>query len=167
MPGSHIRNPGFSIQEEVGSGGVQTFQLWKKQSQRNVGTLFFFTAFLPYVWNSVFFQSGNVRTPPDPTSSCMLEPGFRILLPGILWHYNLHQMKLFKDFAPKKSNLIHTAHCTLQDLISPIFEKIGEKGNRGRMVTPAIVQWWHWLVLGRILSRLVIEVMINAMTLWP
>ena len=37
----------------------------------------------------------------------MLEPGFRIWLPGILWHYNLHQTKLFKDFAPKKSNLTY------------------------------------------------------------
>ena len=34
----------------------------------------------------------------------MLEPGFRRWLPGMLWHYKLHQMKLFKDFAPKKSS---------------------------------------------------------------
>ena len=36
----------------------------------------------------------------------MLEPGFRIWLPGMLWHYNLRQTKLFKDFVPKKSNLV-------------------------------------------------------------
>ena len=40
----------------------------------------------------------------------MLEPGFRIWLPGMLWHYNLHRMKLFKEFAPKKSNLIYILH---------------------------------------------------------
>ena len=53
-----------------------------------------------------FFQSKNFRTFLSVTSSYMLEPGFRMWLPGILWHYNLHQTKLVKDFAPKESNLV-------------------------------------------------------------
>ena len=52
-------------------------------------------------------QSWNFQTPLSVTSSYMLEPGFRIWLPVIPWHYNLHQTKLFKDFAPKKSNLTY------------------------------------------------------------
>ena len=42
----------------------------------------------------------------------MLEPGFRLWLPCIIWHYNLHQTKLLKDFAPKKSNLVFVYHYT-------------------------------------------------------
>ena len=38
----------------------------------------------------------------------MLEPGFRIWLPVIPWHYNLHQTKLFEDLAPKISKLLGT-----------------------------------------------------------
>ena len=77
----------------------------KKQSPGEVGTLFFFTAFPSHVWDSVFFRAENFWTPLSVTSSYMLEPGFWIWLPGILWHYNLHHTKFFKDFAPKKSNL--------------------------------------------------------------
>ena len=81
------------------------FQSWKKTESMKCGDSVFFTAFPPHVWDSVFFQSWNVQTPLSPTSSCILEPGFWLWLPGVLWHYNLHQMKL-KDFAPKKNNLL-------------------------------------------------------------
>ena len=33
------------------------FKAGKKQSPRNSWTLFFFEPFLPYVWDSVFFQT--------------------------------------------------------------------------------------------------------------
>ena len=40
------------------------------------------------------------------TSSYVLEPGLQLWLPEMLWQYALHQMKLFKDVGPKKSNLL-------------------------------------------------------------
>ena len=91
------------------------------------GLCFFSTAFPPpHVWDSVFFYSLNVHTPLSPTSSCILEPGFRLWLPVMLWHYNLHQTKLFKDFAPKKSNLIinHHINCKSMTNLSIINQSI-------------------------------------------
>ena len=32
----------------------------------------------------------------------LLEPGCRLWLPDILWHYSLHQIKLLKDFGPQE-----------------------------------------------------------------
>ena len=86
MPGSHIQNPGSSIQEEVTDRGGQQisalkktesqtwvgnavkktesplfldsvfFQLLKKQSPQKVGTLIFFTAFPPLCLGLCFFS---------------------------------------------------------------------------------------------------------------
>ena len=81
------------------------FESWKKQSLRNVGTLFFHNVCHPYL-GLCFFQSWHFLTPLSHSSSYVLDPGFRLRLPGMLWHYYLHQMKLFKDFDPKKSNLV-------------------------------------------------------------
>ena len=55
--------------------------------------------------DSVYFQQNprNVGTPLCATSSYVLEPGFWLWLPDMLWHYILHQMNIFKDFDPKTS----------------------------------------------------------------
>ena len=138
MPGSNIQNPGSSKQEEVTSRGVRKFSALKKTESQTWGGnavkknrvptflwlcfflaleknrvdemwgLVFFHSISPHVWDSVFFHSWNGRTPLSPTSSCILELVFRLWLPSMLWHYNLHQTKLFKDFAQKKSNLVLT-----------------------------------------------------------
>ena len=99
--------------EEVGPRVVRTFQLWKKTESQTWGRnalkknrvltfcglcffleleknkvhkkwgLCFFTAFPPNVWDSVFFQSWNVRTTVGKMSSCLMEPGFWILTKGV------------------------------------------------------------------------------------
>ena len=81
-------------------------------SSENVQEMFS-TTFLPHI---------------SPTSSYVLEPGFWLWLPGMLWHYYLHQMKLFKDFDPKKSNLrsmlqllsFKRRHCFAHDLMKTL-----------------------------------------------
>ena len=84
----------------------------KKQSPHFSWTMFFSSSGVHKKWGLCFFHS---NIPPclglwfffiaeifgllSVTSSYMLQSGFRIWLPGILWHYNLHQTKLFRGFA--------------------------------------------------------------------
>ena len=76
-------------------------QTWGGNVVKKTGTQLFV--------DSVFSRAGQkqspkkVGTPLSVISSYMLDPGFWIWLPDILWHYNLHRFKLFKDFALKKS----------------------------------------------------------------
>ena len=86
--------------------------LEKNAVHKKWGLCFFHSISLPCLGH-VIFQSTNFWTPLSVTSSYMLEPGFYIWLPGILWYYNLHQTNLFKDFAPKKSNLVNSLVKTL------------------------------------------------------
>ena len=54
----------------------------KKQSPRNSWTFFFFRAFLPHVWDSVFFQSTKTASALDTPYCNFSEPGFWILIRG-------------------------------------------------------------------------------------
>ena len=114
MPGSHNRNPGSSIQEEVGEREVQTFQLWKKTESQTWGEnalkknrvptfhrlcffseleknrvkemwgLCFFHSISPYVWDSVFIRSLKVISPLLTPSWNFSGPRFWILTKGVI-----------------------------------------------------------------------------------
>ena len=80
--------------------------LWKKTESQHFLDSVYFHNISPHIWDSDFFQSWNFQTPLSPASSCVFEPAFQLWLPDMLWHYSLHQIKLFNDFGLKKSNLM-------------------------------------------------------------
>ena len=120
------------------------FQSWKKTESKKCkdsffSFLFFFLTTFPPISGTLFFFS-ELKCSDFSLSYFLLcmEPGFRLWLPDMLWHYSLHQLKLFKDFDPKKSHIecTHFSFYLLKKQIAPL---------RWNSTTRQNHTFWDWL----------------------